>query len=1090
MNMNFEPMLAEPGTLALSLVALVFLFAVVVVAGLVATVYFIANRGKSKPVPAPTLPVPPSAAAAVAPKPAPLSPLPVTDKTKIMPRQCPQCGAELKPDAPEGLCPACLLQHGIATEAGGGGAAATSFVPPSFSELAQLFPQLEILDMLGRGGMGAVYKARQPRLDRLVALKILAPEKQSDPQFAERFEREARALARLNHPNIVTVYDFGEVQGRFYLLMEYVDGLTLRQLLQHGKLVPDEALHLVPKICEALQFAHEHGIIHRDIKPENILLDKQGRVKIADFGIAKITGLESKDFSLTGAKDVMGTPHYMAPEQVEHPQAVDHRADIYSLGVVFYEMLTGELPLGKFAPPSQKVSVDVRLDEVVLHALEKEPARRYQQANQVKTDVENVAGSPTAAPALPDASATNASEKAILPAFLLALFFGVFGAHRFYVGKFVTACAQLLLLGSCILWIVLCAAGAPQPLFGLVLAGSIVGCLTWATIDWLLLACKAFHDGKGRRITNWTHADGNAAVKSAGGQMAGGTAIAPLAPARTASPDLLVTAPAVALMIAGALNIVTSPVKALFLLSSVVGWAHLPVGILAGLLMLIGGYQMLKRRGYAWAVTAGIAGLFACSLVSLPIGIWALIVLARDDVKAAFGVATSIAPTAGQPDRFWRRFAVVIACIVFIPLFIAVLGMLAAIAIPNFVKGRARAQELSTQQLQQAGIVQRSGGFWKNSTQTFPLDANGRFSIDNVNGKIEIHGWSSNLVTLTSAIHGRSGDAVAAVKINVDSAPGHAAVHTDLGDHLDDGWNWLWLMGRDKATVDYTVQVPQQARLSEVSSVNGHIKIEGVAGDIQASTVNGETEIENAAHNLSLSTVNGTITANLEKLGGGQTVKLHAVNGEIALGVPENADANFSVTTINGDISSEFPSLQAKKEFPVGNNLKGTLGHGGGSVKVDTVNGTVKFLKRQAPEPRAAVAEFVKTNALATAIVATATNLQNATAAMAAAEKWLALMDAGDFSDSWRQASDLFRNGGVESAWKEAMNTDRKPLGRLVSRQLISSQPMTQLPGAPDGQYVVMLFQTSFAEKKSAVETVTFDLEKDGQWKSCGYFIK
>ena len=180
--------------------------------------------------------------------------------------------------------------------------------------------------------MGAVYKARQPRLDRFVALKILAPEKQNDLQFAERFEREARALARLNHPNIVTVFDFGEVQGQFYLLMEFVDGLTLRQLLQTGKIAPAEALNIVPKICEALQFAHEQGIVHRDIKPENILLDKQGRVKIADFGIAKIAGLESKDFSLTGAKDVMGTPHYMAPEQVEKPQTVDHRADIYSLG--------------------------------------------------------------------------------------------------------------------------------------------------------------------------------------------------------------------------------------------------------------------------------------------------------------------------------------------------------------------------------------------------------------------------------------------------------------------------------------------------------------------------------------------------------------------------------------------------------------------------------------------------------------------------------------------------------------------------------------------------------------------------------------
>src|SRR5439155_1048135 len=182
-------------------------------------------------------------------------------------------------------------------------------------------------------------------------------------------------------------------------------GLSLRQLLQQKKIEPEQALAIVPKICEALQFAHEQGVVHRDIKPENVLLDKQGRVKIADFGIAKIVGGDGGRTNLTGEEQVIGTPHYMAPEQVEKPQTVDHRADIYSLGVVFYEMLTGELPLGRFAPPSQKVQVDVRLDEVVLHALEKEPGRRYQHASQVKTAVENIAAHPSQAP--PPLAATS-----------------------------------------------------------------------------------------------------------------------------------------------------------------------------------------------------------------------------------------------------------------------------------------------------------------------------------------------------------------------------------------------------------------------------------------------------------------------------------------------------------------------------------------------------------------------------------------------------------------------------------------------------------------------------------------------------------
>ena len=172
--------------------------------------------------------------------------------------------------------------------------------PPPLEEIARHFPQLEVLECLGRGGMGVVYKARQPRLNRFVALKILAREKEKDPRFAERFTREAQALARLNHPNIVTVYDFGEADGLYYLLMEFVDGMSLRQLLQTRKLAPEEALAIVPSICEALQYAHQQGIVHRDIKPENILLDKQGRVKIADFGIAKLLGADGRVASLTG----------------------------------------------------------------------------------------------------------------------------------------------------------------------------------------------------------------------------------------------------------------------------------------------------------------------------------------------------------------------------------------------------------------------------------------------------------------------------------------------------------------------------------------------------------------------------------------------------------------------------------------------------------------------------------------------------------------------------------------------------------------------------------------------------------------------
>jgi hypothetical protein len=195
-------------------------------------------------------------------------------------------------------------------------------------------------------------------------------------------------LARLNHPNIVTVHDFGDADGLYYFTMEYVDGRNLRDLLESGALPGAKVLEIVPQICDALQYAHDEGLVHRDIKPENVLLDRRGRVKIADFGLAKLVGLTPAYLTLTGTQEVMGTLLYMAPEQMKRARTVDHRADIYSLGVVLYEMLTGELPLGRFAPPSHKAGVDERLDAVVLRALAREPAERYQDARAFKQDVE------------------------------------------------------------------------------------------------------------------------------------------------------------------------------------------------------------------------------------------------------------------------------------------------------------------------------------------------------------------------------------------------------------------------------------------------------------------------------------------------------------------------------------------------------------------------------------------------------------------------------------------------------------------------------------------------------------------------------
>ncbi|MFO1487449.1 MAG: protein kinase [Verrucomicrobiota bacterium] len=389
------------------LMVLAFLVMVVVASGVVLVIWLMRRSEKKPDAPRSEPPIHP------------------TGTVRIKPRSCPQCGATLAADVPEGLCPSCLLQHGIATE-GGVPPGTPPFVPPTMAELAQLFPQLEIQELVGKGGMGAVYKARQPSLDRFVALKILAPRSGGDLDFAGRFTREARALARLNHPNIVAVYDFGQAANLSYFIMEFVDGPNLRQA---GRIKPQEAMEIIPQICGALQFAHDEGIVHRDIKPENILLDRKGRVKIADFGLAKILG--QGDFRLTGAKDIMGTPHYMAPEQVERPQEVDHRADIYSLGVVFYEMLTGELPLGKFQSPSQKVGVDVRLDEVVLRSLAKERELRYQHVSEVGTRVETIADTPAGAANVPPTFPKSAdTTKPAGPSFKESLQRGLRAAWR------------------------------------------------------------------------------------------------------------------------------------------------------------------------------------------------------------------------------------------------------------------------------------------------------------------------------------------------------------------------------------------------------------------------------------------------------------------------------------------------------------------------------------------------------------------------------------------------------------------------------------------------------------------------------------
>jgi serine/threonine protein kinase len=286
-------------------------------------------------------------------------------------RRCTACQQPLPPNAPGGLCPACLLRRGIelvsASRLKPG-----IFVLPADEELALLFPEFEIAQCLGHGGMGAVYKAVQRELDRTVAIKILPPESAGDPEFIERFRREAATLAHLDHPNIVKLFDYGQREEFAYFVMEYVDGMDLARQLAAARapMSAPAAFQIVSQLCDALQHSHERGIIHRDIKPANVLITPQGHVKVADFGLARLV----RENGLTRTHATLGTPRYMAPEQMAGAAGTDHRVDIYAVGVMLYELLTGHLPVGHFDPPSEKVAaLNPLIDEVVLRALSADP---------------------------------------------------------------------------------------------------------------------------------------------------------------------------------------------------------------------------------------------------------------------------------------------------------------------------------------------------------------------------------------------------------------------------------------------------------------------------------------------------------------------------------------------------------------------------------------------------------------------------------------------------------------------------------------------------------------------------------------------
>src|SRR2546429_3515173 len=257
-----------------------------------------------------------------------------------------------------------------------------------------------ILRKLGTGGMANVYLAEDEVLGRRVAIKILNDRHAGDDQFVERFRREAKNAASLSHPNIVWIYDRGEAEGTYYIAMEYLDGRSLKELIVARGPAPIQlAVDYARQILAAIRFAHRHGIVHRDIKPHNVLVDGEGRLKVTDFGIARAGASQ-----MTEAGSIIGTAQYLSPEQAKGAP-VDQTSDLYSVGVVLYELLTGVVPFSGDTPveiamkhlsavpepPSAKrAEIPRDLDLIILRALGKDPSERYQSAEQMDADLERV----------------------------------------------------------------------------------------------------------------------------------------------------------------------------------------------------------------------------------------------------------------------------------------------------------------------------------------------------------------------------------------------------------------------------------------------------------------------------------------------------------------------------------------------------------------------------------------------------------------------------------------------------------------------------------------------------------------------------
>jgi len=1102
-------------------------------------------------------------------------------------------------------------------------------LPPD--QIAPHFPQLEILECLGRGGMGVVYKARQKTLNRLVALKLLAPERVNDARFAQRFTREAQALAALNHPNIVTIYDFGQAGGFYYLLMEFVDGLNLRQLLRTRKFTPEEALAIVPPLCDALQFAHDRSIVHRDIKPENLLLDKTGRVKVADFGIAKMLDANggadlpgspnAEAAPQHGPTAAFGTPSYSAPEQKTDPQRVDSRADIYSLGVVFYELLTGELPGKRIEAPSHKVQIDVRLDAVVLRALEQKPELRYQKVSEVKTLVETIAADAKSASNAPvqRPAFTGLSYRSKITLFGVPLWHVAVGidpvTRKKRIAKGIIAIGDIAIGGV---------AFGGLAMGGFAFGGLAVGVFAFGG---LALGLIAF---------------GGLALAMLAAL--GGGAIAPIALGGGAVGYLAYGGGCYGVHVWDAMT--KDPIAKHFFLpwaKSLMANAQWFNAVFIGLVLpiVISAPFWLRRRelspASSGAATKGgdreeaqteivnqpidsralrtVAGLFLFagiwslldmlfsngfhnvsiepSAFGLPIGlgllnrrefcrqsaltgllasfIWLLVGIGLMFGKAfgLFGQTNLVAKVLGQPVD--NHFGAVLAFLFFAAqviltpwmflilsrglvradfatkarrpspfaewglLLVVVLVMAGAVRLPapnRLQTGICFADSRIANPPSAVAPTHNFGPMRERVVTNPPFIAHLPYA-----GSIELlavrvatnepwwrpDGSPSSIDTAISSEnpYPSASDLMALVKIHYPSTPGqqiwplpaggmNAAVvdfDASAGPYFatKDGRR---LFLEQPETNTFTMTGIMSFPLSGDDDTTLSVKLAVADWQTVATQKPGWLAYlfggaarrewrfsETPEGNLKVTLTHATENAEMEY----RLVAVDLGGKEYVPNKTQRTKKGDEITVTLESTFEPFDGVREQWQLPL-NRVREVRLEARPYERVEFHHVSLQASHQTTVTVRDFGGEHESQDTVAPAptavpkmaAVAPSSDLAaNANqAAVRAAEHWLALIDGGNYPQSWQAAGMFFQAAVSAPSWTADMESFRQPLGHLLSRKLKSTQPATSLPDSPDGEYVVMQFDTSFASKKSAIETVTFVLEKDGQWKSAGYFIK